>query len=118
MSAEKRRDARHAMRVRMDYRNRGGGDFLFEYSMNISKGGIFILTRDPLPVGTTVEMRFQPPGMEDVLEVNGRVVWVNEYRPESDDNPNPGMGIQFEGLAEEDKALIAEVVRAIAYLPE
>lgn len=118
MSAEKRRDARHAMRVRMDYRNRGGGDFLFEYSMNISKGGIFILTEDPLPVGTLVEMRFQPPGMEDVLEVVGRVVWVNEFRPESDDNPNPGMGIQFEDLDAGDKALIAEVVRAIAYLPE
>ncbi len=118
MSAEKRRDERHPMRVRMDYRNRGGGDFLFEYTMNISKGGIFIETRDPLPVGTVVEMRFQPPGMEDVLEVAGRVVWLNEFRPDSEDNPNPGMGIQFEGLDDGTRDLLTEIVRTIAYLPE
>ena len=118
MVLEKRKNERHPMRVRMDYRNRGGADFLFEYTRNISKGGIFIETRDPLPVGTVVEMRFQPPGQDGVLDVSGRVTWVNEFRPDSDDNPNPGMGIQFEGLGEEERDLIAEVVRTIAYLPD
>ena len=116
MSSEKRKSQRHDLRIRMDYRNEGGGDFLFEYTRNISKGGIFIETREPLPVGSRVEMRFQPPGTEQSLEIAGSVAWVNPYRPGSDDNPNPGMGIQFEELQEEDKDLLAQVVRAIAYL--
>ncbi len=115
MSTEKRHDERKAMRTRMDYRNEGGGDFLYEYTQNISEGGIFIETREPLPVGTTVEMRFQPPGTEDPVEVKGKVVWINPFRPD-DDNPNPGMGIQFSAVTDEEREIVAQVVKAIAYL--
>ncbi len=115
MSEEKRQDERHDLRVRMDYRHEEGGNFLYEYSKNISAGGIFIETRTPLPVGTTVEMRFQPPGASGVIDVVGKVVWVNPYR-EGEENPNPGMGIQFTGLDDEQRDLIAQVVRTIAYL--
>jgi len=99
----------------MDYRDATGGNFLYEYTENISTGGLFIGTTEPLVVGTEVEMRFQPPGAEDVLEVTGTVMWVNPVR-EGDDNPNPGMGIQFGELDDETKSQLAEVVRAIAYL--
>jgi len=116
MADERRRDERHPLRIRMDYRDATGGNFLYEYTQNISSGGIFIETREPLPVGTEVEMRFQPPGAEEVLEVTGKVMWVNPYRPDSDDNPNPGMGIQFENIPDEIKEQLAEVVKAIAYL--
>ncbi len=116
MGSEKRENERHPLRTRMDYRDEGGGNFLFEYTTNISKGGIFIETTEPLPVGTKVEMRFQPPGTAEVIEVVGKVVWVNPYRPDSDDNPNPGMGIQFSGLDPRNKDLLTQVVKAIAYL--
>jgi type IV pilus assembly protein PilZ len=116
MSSERRTDERLPMRARMDYRDTTGGNFLYEYTSNISNGGIFIETTDPLPVGTEVEMRFQPPGMDEVLEIAGTVVWVNPYRDASDENPNPGMGIQFGALSDEAKDLVANLVKAIAYL--
>ena len=116
MSSERRQDERLPMRTRMDYRDTTGGNFLYEYTTNISKGGIFIETRDPLPVGTTVEMRFQPPGHDEILEIAGIVMWVNPYRADSDENPNPGMGIQFGSLSEEAKDMVANLVKAIAYL--
>ncbi len=116
MSSERRTDERLPMRARMDYRDTTGGNFLYEYTSNISKGGIFIETTEPLPVGTDVEMRFQPPGMDEVLEITGTVVWVNPYRKDSGENPNPGMGIQFGALSDEAKDLVANLVKAIAYL--
>jgi type IV pilus assembly protein PilZ len=115
MGDERRRDERHPMRMRLDYRDSTGGNFLYEYTENFSEGGLFIGTSEPLDEGTEVELRFQPPGVEDVLEVVGKVMWVNPVRP-GKDNPNPGMGIQFEDLDDDTKALIAGVVRAIAYL--
>ena len=116
MSDDRRREERHPLRMRMDYRDATGGNFLYEYTQNISAGGIFIETREPLPVGTEVEMRFQPPGANEVIEVAGKVMWVNPYRTDSENNPNPGMGIQFEDLPEDLKEQLAAVVNAIAYL--
>jgi type IV pilus assembly protein PilZ len=115
MNEEKRHNTRHTLRTKMDYRAQSGGDFLFEYTTNISRGGIFIETRDPLPEGTIVEMKFQPPGAEAPIEVSGKVVWVNRWR-DGEDNHNPGMGIQFEELAEDNRELLAQLVKAIAYL--
>jgi type IV pilus assembly protein PilZ len=116
MSSERRQDERLPMRARMDYRDSTGGNFLYEYTSNISRGGIFIETTTPLPVGTEVEMRFTPPGMDEVLEIAGTVMWVNPFREESEENPNPGMGIQFGSLSDEAKDLVANLVKAIAYL--
>jgi len=116
MADDRRSAERHPLRTRMDYRDATGGNFLYEYTQNISAGGIFIETREPLEVGTVVEMRFQPPGADEPIEVTGKVMWINPYRENSDDNPNPGMGIQFEDITEETKEQLADVVKAIAYL--
>ncbi len=61
-------------------------------------------------------IRFQPPGGQTELEVEGEVMWVNPF-VEGGDNPNPGMGIRFENLSAEDKATISSIVKAIAILP-
>ena len=56
--------------------------------------GIFIRTNAPEPPGTRLNLRFTPPGGPQ-LSLEGRVMWVNPYRPGSYDNINPGMGVQF-----------------------
>ncbi len=100
----------------MNYRDATGGNFLFEYSQNISKGGIFIETDTPLPLGARLKMRFQPPGNEAEIQVDGEVTWVNEVK-EGDDNPNPGMGVQWIGLSDDQYQLIASVVQSILIQP-
>ncbi len=114
---ENRVHRRAPLRLELNYRNATGGNFLFEYSRNISKGGIFIETDTPLAMGTRLAIRFQPPGSEDGLEVDGEVTWVNPVK-EGDDNPNPGMGVQWVGLSDDQYELIASVVQAILILPE
>jgi type IV pilus assembly protein PilZ len=114
---ENRVHRRAPLRLQLNYRDATGGNFLFEYSSNISKGGIFIETDTPLAMGTRLTMRFQAPGAENELQVEGEVTWVNAVQEEGE-NPNPGMGVQWVGLTDDQYELIASVVQAILILPE
>ena len=61
-------------------------------SANISTAGMFILSPEPAPVGTTLSFRFR---IEDWSPIQGtaRVVW-NRGRDEASDRP-AGMGVAF-----------------------
>jgi type IV pilus assembly protein PilZ len=90
--------------------------FLYASIANISQMGIFVLTTEPLPVGTPMMLSFAPPGHEP-FKLAGAVAWVNKVRP-GGDNPNPGMGIKFTKLAPEERERLVEVIRTIAYVRE
>ena len=113
--SDNREHARADVRLQLNYRDATGGNFLFEYSMNISKGGIFIETQHPAAIGTLLLIRFQSPETDKQIEAEGEVVWVN---PVDGDSPNPGMGIQWRNLDEETHDQITSIVKAIAILPD
>jgi uncharacterized protein (TIGR02266 family) len=77
--------------------------FIQEYVTNISKTGVFIKSKSPLPVGTKVNLRFTLI-MDDIetIEGTGEVVRV-EAEP-------AGMGILFHELAQESNELIARLL--------
>jgi uncharacterized protein (TIGR02266 family) len=81
--------------------------FIQEYVTNISKTGVFIKSKSPLPVGTKVNLRFTLI-MDDIetIEGTGEVVRV-ERDP-------VGMGILFHELADESKLLLARLLEAHA----
>ncbi len=116
MSSEKRASERKPLKLELNYRHAEGGNFLFEYSSNISHGGIFIETEHPLPTGATLLIRFSPPGGGDEIEVEGTVTWVNEVQA-GGETPNPGMGIRWD-LEDGQHDIIASIVKAIAILPD
>jgi type IV pilus assembly protein PilZ len=90
--------------------------FLFASIANISEMGIFVLTTEPLLVGTRLILSFSPPGHEP-FKLEGRVAWVNALR-ENGDNPNPGMGVRFVDLKLDDRERLVDVIRTIAYVRE
>jgi uncharacterized protein (TIGR02266 family) len=79
--------------------------FIQEYVTNISRSGVFIKTKQPLPVGTTVNLRFSVI-MDDVetIEGEGEVV-----RVETDP---PGMGVVFRKLSSYSQGLIEKLLTA------
>lgn len=91
--------------------------FLYAAITNISAMGIFVTTKEPLPVGTRVTLRFAPPHSRDEFVLTGVVQWVNPVRPR-EDNPNPGMGVRFTSLTLPDRERIVETIHTIAYLRE
>lgn len=82
--------------------------FITDWAVNISRGGIFINTRNPLAVGTTVRLIISLPDTPFPFDLTGRVTRVNEF-----DNPSnqvPGMGIEFVDVDEEKRARIERFV--------
>ncbi len=59
---------------------------------DVSRGGVFVATYQPLPVGTAVVLELTLP--EARIEVRGEVRWRRELCEEAP----PGMGIEFERL--------------------
>ena len=80
-------------------------DYTAEYVTNISKGGVFIRTKDPLKNGTRVNLRFSVI-LEDfeTIEGEGQVVRVVN---EGDD---PGMGVAFISLTDRSRRVLARVI--------
>lgn len=70
--------------------------FFADYTKNISKGGTFIKTERPLPVGTEFLFKLSLPRRDSPFELKGEVVWVNhEGERQKPEIPDFGMGIRF-----------------------
>jgi uncharacterized protein (TIGR02266 family) len=110
MSMGERRLPRLPITLEVSYRTAGA--FLVSYSMNLSKGGIFLETQTPLEPGEHVSLKFDVPG-EGPLEVEGVVAWVRSNDPSG--LPN-GMGIQFAELDARYGSVIDEMVRSFVGL--
>lgn len=79
--------------------------FINEYVTNISRTGVFIRSKAPLPTGTQVNLRFTVI-MDDIetIEGVGEVVRVH-------DDP-PGMGVVFTEISGYSKDLIDKLLTA------
>lgn len=109
---ERRIHERYDTSIAVDYSS--GDTFLFAYLQNISEMGIFVRTDHPAPLGTTLDLRFHVDGGEPLV-LEGVVSWINPVR-EGGDNPNPGMGVRFDGLTPEKREQVVALVKTVAYL--
>lgn len=80
-------------------------NFFIGYTTNISSGGLFIATYDPLARGEFIKVTFSLPHRVKPFELLGEVCWSREYN-EMHEGVTPGMGINFVDLSEEDKTSI------------
>jgi uncharacterized protein (TIGR02266 family) len=103
--AAPRKTPRIPITLEVSYRTVGA--FLVSYSTNLSKGGIFIETAQPLEIGETVSLKFDIPGA-GLLDVDGTVAWI---RRGSLDGLPDGMGVQFHHLDERHGDAIDDLVR-------
>jgi type IV pilus assembly protein PilZ len=102
-----RKFARAPVSLEVHYRTRGS--FLVSYSLNLSKGGLFLDTPELMPIGSTLTVRFSVPGASQHIETEARVMWVRD-EPTEDGLP-PGMGLQFDRLEERIGAIIDKLVQ-------
>ncbi|MFP2932228.1 TIGR02266 family protein, partial [Pyxidicoccus sp. 3LG] len=96
-SQDARRNGRVRMHTSIDMRS--DSNFFTGFSMDISEGGVFIATVDPVARGTQVELDFTLPGGRP-MKVTGVVRWVRESNSRTPELM-PGVGVQFTGLPPE-----------------
>ena len=82
-------------------------DFFFAEAVQISEGGLLIRCPHHVEAGTAIELHFMIPGRIDFLALKGRVIYKLAGRNEESASE---IGIVFEGLSKEAKAIISEFV--------
>ena len=81
--------------------------FFSDYTKNLSKGGIFIKTPKPLPIGTRFLFKLSIPTHPEPFEIPGEVRWS------SSEGEDQGMGIQFVYEDESQRAQFESMVEAM-----
>jgi type IV pilus assembly protein PilZ len=99
-SEERRMHPRAPIELKVEYRRLN--TFFSDYTKNISRGGTFIGTQRPLPIGTEFVFALAVPTLEEPLRLNGRVMWIVTAEEASRANP-AGMGIEFLYASEEER---------------
>lgn len=64
--------------------------------LDISSGGMYIQYRDPVPADAKIIISFYLPTVSaELIEVRGRITWVNQGFPRKDLSIPQGFGVQF-----------------------
>jgi type IV pilus assembly protein PilZ len=105
--SDRRRYPRVPLSLLIQYRFDTLEDFLAEYSMDISTGGMFIRTEEPREEGSLIYLQFYLRDGAKLIEGLGKVVRVNP--PGQTERP-AGMGVEFVNFDEESMKLIRQIV--------
>lgn len=102
MAEEKREKPRGASLAEVSFEHLGVS---FEGRIaDLSEGGFFIDTLNPLPEETVITFRFHLPGAESEtpLTGEGRVAWMHPFQ---------GMGVSFTFLSDEDRERLSRYLK-------
>lgn len=111
-----RKEPRYVARLRVRY----GPDaqtLLADYSVNLSTGGLFIETANPLPANTPLAIEFLLPLNGAIIRCNAKVAWVNHPEMSRTQNLPSGMGLQFLTISLDDMNAIRDFIKNGALLP-
>lgn len=91
--------------VQVEFRT--ASSFLVAYSVNLSRGGLFLETEVEVPAGSPMTLDFTVPN-GGTTSLNGVVAWRRGLE-EAEGGP-PGIGIEFQDVAPQLGALIDKLV--------
>ena len=98
--------------VRLEVENRNLERVPLFVTANLSAGGMFLITKNPLPEGTNLRLRFRLPKEKVFIQTLAKVLWVREESATS--SSPPGMGVLFLECAPADQERIQAWVSAWA----
>jgi uncharacterized protein (TIGR02266 family) len=90
--------------VQVEFRT--ASSFLVAYSVNLSRGGLFLETDADIPTGALISLDFAVPGA-GTTSLNGVVAW---RRGAAEAEGPPGIGIEFQDVAPQLGAMIDNLV--------
>jgi uncharacterized protein (TIGR02266 family) len=103
------KDPRVAVNLRIKFRSENIDQFIERYAIDVSRGGIFIRTREPLSVGTQLKFDFQLQDTSPLMAGEGTVVWIREHDP-SRAGVTPGMGVRFDKLTPASQPVLDKIL--------
>ena len=111
-NTDRRASKRRPIELKVEYKRLN--TFFADYTKNISRGGTFIKTSKPLPVGTEFLFKLFVPGRDEPLTIHGEVQRiVSNTDVDGDGTPDEGMAIRFVYREGDPQAEIARVVEGM-----
>ena len=102
----------HRVPARMLVRyDKGGGQTLTDFTINLSTGGVFIETAHPFLPNEPLVISFLLPGRAADIRCRARVAWVNSAERPLKPLLPPGVGVQFGDLSDADRSEILAFVK-------
>src|ERR1700690_4361474 len=117
MAEPTEKEPRGPINLRIKFRSANLDQFIERYSVDVSRGGIFIRTREPLSVGTRLRLEFQLMDAAPLLAGEGTVVWIREPDP-LQENVTPGMCVRFDKLTPESQPTLEKILAEKARLQQ
>lgn len=99
------------VKARLKVRFQSPSAFISEYNHNISKGGIFVRSKNPFPPGSKVEVVLVVPELETEVSAIGEVIHTVSPVEASDRKPS-GMGVDLKGMAESERRKIEDYIKS------
>lgn len=93
--AARRRAARASVVLQLAYRS--ASHLLVSYCTNLSRGGLFVPSTQPMPSGTRLTLSLAIPGEQAAVELHAEVRWTRSF--DAIEGP-AGMGVAFENIDE------------------
>jgi uncharacterized protein (TIGR02266 family) len=103
------KETRVPVNLRIKFRSETIEQFVERYAVDVSRGGIFIRTREPLAVGTQLKFDFQLQDTSPLMAGEGTVVWIREHDP-SRAGVTPGMGVRFDKLTPASQPVLDKIL--------
>jgi uncharacterized protein (TIGR02266 family) len=88
------------------------GDFLNDYCIDLNTGGMFLQTKHPFMVDTTLSLEFKLPTNGSTIRCKARGAWVNDPAQRKKPNLPPGMGVQFLDISLSDMNAIQDYIKS------
>jgi uncharacterized protein (TIGR02266 family) len=95
--------------LKIKFKSSNLDQFIERYSVDVSRGGIFIRTKEPLPVGTQLRFEFQLQDASALIAGDGTVVWIREHDP-ARQGVAPGMGVRFDKLGPDPQKVLDRIL--------
>lgn len=103
----RRAAARVPIELKVEYEKKNS--FFSDYTKNISQGGIFIVTNEPMPIGTHFVFNLHVTDLKEPLNIKGTVRFVAKPGGQRE----PGMGIEFDYADDKEKTYVHSVVKQL-----
>jgi len=115
MSETTPKEQRGPTNLRIKFRSASLEQFIERYAADVSVGGIFIRTREPLAVGTQLRLELQLQDGMALLSGEGTVIWIRESDPARPAVP-PGMAVRFDKVTPETQPTLDRILAEKARL--
>ena len=108
--ADTRKDKRATVSLKVRFKSATVDEFIEQYARDISRGGLFIKSKEPMPIGTLLKFEFQLKDESRLIHGVGRVVWKRDAAEAKGDEAPPGMGIKFIKMDPESRVTVERIV--------